>query len=122
MRYHCLTALDVSNLLFSLVDDGNNLDADLTTKIEAAISWEVTLVCHNLFVARYIDKEEQGEKKIEKVYGLENILAFEIQEGGDQFIDYLLRHQRLSTQTLDDALVEIQKGLSEHDYARAIRY
>ena len=122
MKYHCLTALEVARFLSSLVDEEDCLDANLTLMIGLAKSWDILLVCHNIFVARHINKGTHGEKKIEQVYALTDVLAFEIQEGGDQFVNYLLRHQRSATQTLDDALVEIQKGLSGHDYARALRY
>lgn len=122
MRCHCLTASEVAGFLSSLVGEGNCLDADMTLMIEYAKSWDILLVCHNIFVARHINKDTHGGKKIEQVYALVDALAFEIQEGGDQFVNYLLRHKRSATQTLDDALVEIQKGLSEYDYAKAIRY
>lgn len=114
--------LEVAKFLSSLVDEGDCLDNNLTLMIEMAKSWEILLVCHNIFVARHIDKNTNGEKKIEIIYGLNDVLAFEIQEGGDRFVNYLLRHQRSATQTLDEALVEIQEGLSEYDYAKAIRY
>ncbi len=122
MKCHCLTASEIANLLSSLVDEGDYLDANLTLMIELAKSWEILLVCHNLFVARHIDKSTHGEMKIEQIYSLTDVHAFEIQEGGDQFVNYLLRHQRSEAQSLDEALVEIQKGLSEHDYAKALRY
>ena len=122
MKCHCLTVLEVAKFLSYLVEEGDYLDTNLTLMIELARGWEILLVCHNIFVARHIDKDTKGEKKIEKIYGLNDILAFEIQEGGDQFVDYLLHHQRSEFQTLDDALVEIQEGLSGFDYAKSLRY
>ncbi len=122
MRCHCLTALEVKKYLSFVVGKEDSLDSDLALIFERAESWEIWLVCHNVFVARYINSDTHGEKKIEQIYAPTNGPAFDIQEGGDRFVNHLLRHQRLTDQTLDDALVEIQKSLSEHDYAKHLRY
>lgn len=114
--------MEVRKFLSSFVDEKDTLDDHLTLMIESAKNWDILLVCHNIFVARHINKDVHGEKKIEQVYALTDVHAFEIQEGGDQFVNYLIQHQRSTTQTLDDALIEIQNGLSEYDYAKTLRY
>lgn len=114
--------MEVGLLLSYLVDDGGELQGNLAATFEEAINWEGWLVWLSLFIARHLDKDMQGKKMIELVYELEENMAVEIQEGGDSFVDYLLHHKRVSSQTLDEALVDIQKGLSERNYAEAIRY
>lgn len=122
MIYRCLTSSEVGLLLCHLVADGSNLEGDLAMTIEAARCWQVMVVCHNLFVARYVDADAQGSKKIKRIYSLEEEIAIEIQEGGDQFVEYLLRHVRLPSETLDEALMAIQEDLSEYNYAKALCY
>lgn len=53
---------------------------------------------------------------------MRNELCFEIQEGDEQFIEYLLRHLRNSDESLEATLIELQNGLSEYRYEKALRY
>ena len=122
MKYRCLASDEVARLLSYMVTDGAKLEGDLATIMDAAQCWEEYLVCHSLFVARHIRADDRGVEKIGMAYELEEAFAFEVQEGGDELVDYMLHHQREPGESLEDALIAIQEGLSSHDYARALRY
>lgn len=122
MNIRCLTSIEVKLLLAHLEDEEICLKGDLANQIDAAKEWEFQIVCHNLFVARHIDAEEGGLEKIARIYTVEEEMFLELQEGGDTFVEYLLRHTRLANETLDEALITIQEGLSKCDYEKALRY
>ena len=122
MQYRCLTSKQVDRLLTHLITEGDELEGELASLLDAAACWEFCLVCHSLFLARYVRAGESGAEKVREAYELQEVIAFEIQEGGDLFVNYMLRHQRAPGESFDEALIEIQEGLSRRDYARAVRY
>ena len=121
MNARCLSAVEVGLLLAHLSERGS-VDEEFAEALEAAKDWELCLVCHNLFIARHVVNSTAGLDLIARVYAAEDEMALELQEGGDLFVEYLLRHQRVSSETLDDALVSIQDGLSNYSYEKALRY
>ena len=121
MKYYCLTAQEIKYFLSYYLEKIECPDSNLNLMIELAKGWEITLICLNIFVARYIDILNDGDRRLELLYELEH-LSLEIQEGGQCFVEYMLHHQRNSNQTLDDAMIEIQTGLSGHNYERTLRY
>ena len=122
MNVRCLTPDEVGAVLLHLVDERAELDEKLSRVLEEARAWELRVVCHNLFVARHIKAEERGFEKIERLYAIGEEIELELQEGGADLVEYLLQHERNPEETLAEALVVIQEGLSAHDYKKALRY
>lgn len=122
MNARCLMPDEVGAVLLNWVGAQNELDEELSKVLEQAQAWELRIVCHTLFVARHIKVEELGLEKIERLYAVGEEIALELQEGGVELVEYLLQHERNPEETLAEALVIIQEGLSTHDYKKAIRY
>lgn len=122
MNVKCLTSNEVKLLLAYIVEQPGCNEKEFTKVFEASKAWESWIVCLSLFVARHIDADIGGLEKIARIYALQEEIAIELQEGGDAFIEYLLRHLRLPNETLDDALIVNQEGFSKHDYEQALRY
>ena len=62
------------------------------------------------------------KRKIDVLYSMSDEFWFEMQEGNEQFIEFLLNHLRNKDDSLEDSLIEIQNRLSEHNYEKTLRY
>jgi hypothetical protein len=116
---HCLCCSDVEELLRCLVE-GLKLGGSVGEVMDRAASWETKAVCLSFFIARYL--ASNGCEKISLVYGLEESHNFEIEESDESFVDYMLRHQRDSSESLEDALIALQDGIGRKCYEKALRY
>lgn len=121
MNVRCLSSNEVS-LLVNIGGQSSVLDGELDRVVEAARAWEVRLICQSLFLARHLSTGETGVINISRIYGLGSDMAMEIEEGGTTLVEYLLRHVRDASESLDDALIAITEGFWAHDYERALRY
>lgn len=122
MNVRCLSSGEVGAVLLQFVDGQAEVEENLGNLLADARAWELLVVCYNLFVARHITAKDRGFEKIARLYAAGEDLWLELQEGGVELVEYLLQHERNPEETLDEALVLIQEGLSSHDYERAIRY
>lgn len=122
MNVQCLTSDEVGALLQYLLDEKTEINNSLNKAFQAARAWELCIVCHNLFVARHLDVTQRGCDKIERFYSVDSEIAIDIQEGSIEFVEYLLQHERNYEETLDEAIILIQEGLSNHEYKKVIRY
>jgi hypothetical protein len=72
-----------------------------------------------------LEKKVKGNENcfniIESLYRWENELSLMIQEIDENFVYYLIRSFRCSGLTLEEDLIQIQEGLSEHKYGREFR-
>lgn len=122
MNILCLTSTDVGNLLRHILDNKFELHEVLVNDLEAARSWDLCIVLHNLFVARHLISSNDGLKKLEILYTLKDEMALEPQEANLEFIDYMLHHIRKFDESMDEMLVRLQEELSDYNYDRSIRY
>ena len=122
MIVKCLTSNEVRALLAHLVDRQHGIDKGLAESIDAAKSWCLSLICHNLFIARDVDVGQRGLTKIDYVYTARDEMALEIEEGGDLYVEFLLRNIREDGATLEDVLISVQEGFADHNYGKTLRY
>ena len=126
MRSYCLNVEETAQILIWREDSASFAGKELSQEIEEAQCWTTLIVCITLFFARVLERGditiEEQKRKMERLYAMEDELCFEIQEGDDQFIEYLLRHLRNPGDKLDSALIELQNGLSDFSYEKALRY
>ena len=119
MTYYCLRSKEVRKILLHIVGDGD-LDGDLSVIMDAAQDWEIHAVCLSIFLARHVDG--RGHEMIDGAYGLRDYCDFEIQEGDRDFIEHMLKYERLGSEMLDDALISVQEDWSRRCYERTLRY
>ncbi len=126
MKNYCLKVnelFDVLNWREHEVPIGCN---KLALELEEARCWVTKLTCLALLFARIMERDklspEALKKKIAVLYSMSDEFWFEIQEGNDVFVEYLLNHLRENEDTLEDTLVEIQNRLSEYNYEKTICY
>lgn len=121
-KVHCLSSREVGLFLAHLVDARCSLEEYMARSLEAARCWELRIVCYSVFIARHLGTDAGDMEKIERVYAANGEMDIHLQEGGDDFVEYLLRNIRAPGETLDDALIAIQEGLSGFDYEKTLRY
>jgi hypothetical protein len=122
MNVRCLTSNEVSLLLNHLAGQPNGIEGELAKVVEGARSWELRVICQSLFLARHLGADGAGLVKIDRIYRMGCEMAMEVEEGSTTLVEYLLRHVRDASESLDDALITIAEGFWEHDYERALRY
>lgn len=126
MRTYCLKTEEIYQIL-NWRDCEESLECEeLSLEIAQACCWNSKIICIALFFARLLEREQTtiDAKKsiIEKIYTMDDVLYFEIQEGDHQFVEYLLKHIRNPNESLEATLIELQNGLSEYNYEKALRY
>jgi len=126
MRSYCLNVDETAQILKWRERGTPVACEELSLEIEEARCWTTRIVCIALFFARVLEREattiDTQKSRIEMLYAIEDELCFEVQEGDDQFIEYLLRHLRNPGDSLEAALIELQTGLSNHRYEKTLRY
>lgn len=126
MRAYCLNVEETSQILKWRECGEPTTIKELSLEIEEARCWTTRIICIALFFARVLEQGEptidEKKRKIEVLYAMEGELYLEIQEGDDQFIEYLLRHLRNPGDSLESILIELQNGLSGYRYEKALRY
>lgn len=127
MRNYCLSTEEIVQIL-RWQENCNTFDDDssFAAEIQESSCWDSKITCITLLLSRIL---EQGEKTsvvkkdiIEKIYTMDQILYFEIQEGDYRFIEFLLSHLRNPEQSLENDLITLQNNLSEYNYANSLRY
>ena len=126
MRNYCLNVDEIAKILRWRECGEPVAYEELSLEIEEAQCWTTRIVCIALFFARVLERKETTidakKSRIELLYAMKNEFCFEIQEGDEQFIEYLLRHLRNPDESLEATLIELQNGLSEYRYEKALRY
>ncbi len=126
MRSYCMNVEETDQILKWRESRVPLAYKELSLEIEEAQCWTTRIVCIALFFARVLERGkttiDEQKRRIEALYTMEDELCFEIQEGDDQFIEYLLRHLRNPDDSLESALIELQNGLSNYRYEKALRY
>ena len=126
MRNYCLNVDEIAKILRWRECGEPVAYEKLSVEIEEAQCWTTRIICIALFFARVLERKETAidakKSSIEMLYAMQDELCFEIQEGDEQFIEYLLRHLRNPDESLEATLIELQNGLSEYRYEKTLRY
>ena len=126
MKNYCLSVDEIFNILKSRELGESNECRELALEIYEAKCWNTRIICIALFFARILERDKISvqalKRKIDVLYSMSDEFWFEMQEGNEQFVEFLLNHLRNKDDSLEDSLIEIQNRLSEHNYEKTLRY
>ncbi len=127
MKNYCLNVEEVFDILKWQEDEKPIACKELALEIAESSCWTTRIICFTIFIARILEKDKISEKDLKRriatLYSVGDEFWFEMQEMNDHFVEYLLlQYLRNKDDSLEDFLIEIQNGLSEYNYEKAIRY
>lgn len=103
--------------------DLNNDPSDFENLVFECINWEKEIICLTYFLSQIFElKIKQGVApkvlihSLQDFFDLQNRIWLSFQEFDDGFIDYLYRHTKDETLSLEESLIRIQDWLSEYRY------
>lgn len=108
--------------MLSLLENKSIDDLDLRLHFDQANEWDEKLLCTAFSFARIIerrcDSKEKAQSMINKLFSMPNQMYFDIQECGEDFVDYMLRHEHVGNTDLETSLMAVARKLSEHNYGK----
>ena len=108
-------------LLFNL--EGKTIDnVTLKALLDNAIQWQNKLLCLTFSFARILERESDlassTQAMIPELFYLPEKMFIDIHECGEDFVDYMLRHEHSGEIDLEITLMTLAKKLSEHCYGK----
>lgn len=120
---HCLRPEELGSVLEWLVK-GTVSDEHLEL-INAASEWQVELVALSYDCTKVLlGQKDNGHDPMELIaayYQVDPALYFSFDEVGVDFVEFLLRHIRDDSDTLEDALLVTHFNMRTHFYAKSVR-
>jgi len=94
----------------------------LTSLRDNALQWQDKLLCLTFSFARIIERRRGSaslsQAMISELFSMPEKMSFDIQECGEDFVDYMLRHEHSGEIDLEIALLAVTRKLSEHCYGK----
>ena len=126
MRHYCMRRDETVLFLHAEAGQTQIEDGPLGDLVDAARNWEIELSCLTYLFSMILDMDYDGDDDrratTDLLYRQEERMSFVVQELGTDFIDCLLRNLRDPALSLEDALIDCQNRLGEHDYDKTLRY
>ncbi|MDM8535450.1 hypothetical protein QUF70_01715 [Desulfobacterales bacterium HSG17] len=97
-------------------------DADLKSLLDNAAQWQDKLLCMTFSFARILERHRDSasltESMIEELFSMPEKMFIDIQECGEDFVDYMLRWEHSGGIDLEVSLQTVARKLSEHCYGK----
>lgn len=95
--------------------------------VENATHWQDRLLCLTLSLARLLEKhgvqDSLGQRMIMALFSFPEKMFIDIQECGEDYVDYMLRHEHSGDVDLEVSLLTVARKLSEYCYGKdTLRY
>ena len=124
MRQYCLNKDQMSRFIDIEIYDARlyKEEDELSIILSNWNGWDVELVCFATLFSHILERRQKQTKDafslLERIYNLteERGLGLVIEEIGEQFVEYMLKHIRRGEISLEEDLIDIRHQFSEHDY------
>ncbi len=119
---YCLNSTELENLLLLHLEDKAIEDVTLNSLFDNAVQWQDKLLCLTFSFARILERRHSStssaKKMISELFSMPNKMFIDIQECGEDFVDYMLRHEHSGEIDLEISLLTVARKLSEHCYGQ----
>jgi hypothetical protein len=126
ITHYCLNKKELTELILSRVGNIAIDDEELSLRVKTAELWQDELSSLTYLLSHIVEGyKKKGRDYVEVLvafYSLEEEMFFSVQECDHRFVTYMLRNTRDPSLSLEEELVNLQVGISEHSYARTLRY
>ncbi len=97
-------------------------DETLKSLLENALQWQNRLLCLTFSFARILERRRGSmslmQTMIPELFSMPENMFIDIQECGEDFVDYMLRNKHTDEIDLEISLLTVAKKLSEHCYGK----
>ncbi|MCD6447304.1 MAG: hypothetical protein J7L40_03975 [Candidatus Marinimicrobia bacterium] len=118
----CLNSTELENILLLHLKDKAIEDVALNLLLDNATLWQDKLLCLTFSFARILERQRGSvslaQTMIPELFSMPDKMFIDIQECGEDFVDYMLRHEYSGDSDLELSLMTVAKRLSEHCYGQ----
>ncbi len=119
---YCLNSTELESLLLLYLEDKAIKDVTLKSLLDNAIQWQDKLLCLTFSFARILERQRDSasltQTMIPELFSMPEKMFIDIQECGEDFVDYMLRHEHSGEIDLEMSLQTVARKLSEHCYGK----
>jgi hypothetical protein len=120
---YCLNTHELERVLLFFLKDKAIEDEDLKLLLDNSAQWQDKLICLTLSFARVLEKKRDNSPAflnamISELFSMPEKMFIDIQECGEDFVDYMLRNEPSGQVDLESLLQNVAKKLSEHCYEK----
>lgn len=119
---YCLNSTELECLLLLHLEDRAIEDVTLRTLLDNASQWQDKLLCLTLSFGRILERRRGSvslaQTMIPELFSMPDKMFIDIQECGEDFVDYMLRHEHSGKIDLEISLLTLARKLSEYCYGK----
>ena len=119
---YCLNSNELECLLLYYLEDEAIEDLALKSLLDNAVQWQDRLLSLTFSFARILERrrgsEALAQTMILEMFSMPEKMFIDIQECGEDFVDYMLRHEHSGEIELEISLLAVARKLSEHCYGK----
>jgi len=119
---YCLNSTELENLLLLHLEDKAIEDVTLNSLLDNAVQWQDKLLCLTFSFARILERRRGSvslaQTMIPELFSMPDKMFIDIQECGEDFVDYMLRHEHSDEVDLEISLLTVARKLLEHCYGK----
>ena len=119
---YCLNSTELEYLLLLHLEDKAIENGTLKSLLDNAVQWQNKLLCLTFSFARILERRRDSpsltQTMIPGLFSMPEKMFIDIQECGENFVDYMLRHEHSDEIDLEISLLTVAMKLSEHCYGK----
>lgn len=116
----CLNDTELESVIMSVFNCSEIDNIELRAKIKNAKEWENKLLCLTYSFSKILEKHSEiAQRLIPILFLMPQRMFFDIQDCGEEFVEYMLQHENSSNNNLEESLVIVARNLSEHLYEKS---
>ena len=119
---YCLNSTELECLLMLHLENKAIENVTLKSLVDNAIQWQDKLLCLTFSFARILERRRGSASLIQamipELFSMPEKMFIDIQECGEDFVDYMLRYEHSGETDLELSLLTVARKLSEHCYEK----
>lgn len=119
---YCISNRELESILLLDLEGKAIEDETLRTLLDNAIQWQDKLLCLTFSFARVLERRRSSapltQTMIPKLFSMPDKMSIDIQECGEDFVNYMLQHKHSGDLDLEISLLTVARRLSEHSYGK----
>ena len=119
---YCLNSTELESLLLLYLEDRAIENVTLQSLVDNAGGWQDKLLCLTYSFARILERQRVSvsltQTMIPELFSMPDKMFIDIQECGEDFVYYMLRHEHSGEIDLEISLLTVARKLSEHCYGK----
>lgn len=119
---YCLNSTELESLLLLHLEGKYIEDGTLRSLLDNAVQSQDKLLCMTFSFARILERRRGSASLIQtlipELFSMPEKMFIDIQECGEDFVDYMLRNEHSGEIDLELSLLTVARKLSEHCYGK----